>query len=439
MPTGLIQSQQGNDDWAPLRDGTVVELPSGSKGLSLRTADSGAIISFYGLAEARLAPHTMIVLTRASRPFTFGSGVQVDLDLREGRVWSRVHKLFDPEAGFRVHAGPVTANVRGTSFDVQTTATGSVVAVADAAVEIEGATLTHAAGLQEAPVIVSEGSLMAFDADGKVKYTRSIGDDMRQNDWFAPNLRQDQRFDAEARVMAENFIDSLGERPLDGLVASIIGLSERLHVWVAHPDEASRMDALQVLRRVAAMKRLADAGKAGLADEAWNALQRDIVAETEGAGHSRVSPIRHALQEGMFLMSEALPGSQEYPLKLDVEGAYIDMAKDDPAAYLHARLVGIDARLDEADKLIAASSLDDASNGLDAARDGIANVEREMDRTPAGASPERLAAVRSKLHVVKSREAGLRIRLATALQPPTGTMHVNDQAPAAPAATSTTP
>jgi hypothetical protein len=231
---------------------------------------------------------------------------------------------------------------------------------------------------------------------------------------------QDRRFSEQTRERSMRVAADIGDRPLDGLLAPLADLSERLHLRLAPPGEAPRLAAWQAARRLAAMRTAADRGRSGLALEAWDAARRDILALSQGPDAARYRPaLREALHASMAFFIDLLPEVPAYPLKLKVEELSADLARPDGPALLHARLLGIEARLDEAERLIGSSSLDAAEGGLAVAEQGLANVIREMEQSP-GASADEMRLLRSKVAAARTRLAATRIRLATALVPPTG-------------------
>lgn len=384
------------------------------EGDTIQTEAESVTISFYGLAETRLAPHSRIKFETISRSTTFGSGIHVDLHLQQGRAWSRVQKLFDSDAAFRVRTDSMTVHVRGTSFDIQTFATGSSVVVLQSSVEMQS--------MQVQPTILSEGSIRVVDSNGAVLSTSVVNDALYQSEWFKENIHQDQRFDGEKHRRVVRLIDSLGYRSLEGIAASAASLSESVHMLFTSHAHASRLYALYVLRRIAMMNMLACNGKVGLADEAWNAMVRDISAMAQTQDDQYISALHQGMQEGMLLFENTLPGASNYPLKLDVENKYIELHTRNVFIYQYARLMGISTRLDEVEQLIAKSSYLDVRSGLDAARDGIVNVENELEKKDASISQEQMRLLRSTLTIVKIRENVLRIQLNMAEQSSTSTV-----------------
>lgn len=407
----------GDAGWAAAGSSDIV-----GTGDAVRTGAAGAAtLSFFGTGESRLGPSSEIRIDEAADGSETDS-VRVKIGLAAGRIWSRVLRLFDIDSTFSVETNAVVATVRGTGFDVHASATDTVVWVSEAAVEMTGPGDVPLDGGQEAPLIIGEGFMGAFATSGRLLRSEAISEESRQSAWFLKNVNRDDAFDRQAQQELAGELDRLGKVYPDRFIDRLTRLSERLHEAFAG-DRAPAVYAAYAARRLMAIKRLADEGKAGLALQALSVFEEDMktrLGRPDGSAYRlRVARSLHRMA---LLLRDAGPSSPLYRLKQRLEDLSMDVASADPVRAAHARLLSIDARLDEAAALVWSSSLDEARSVLDTARQAIANVERDIDRLPDGVPDAHVRALRGKLLAVKLRETSIRTRLATALEPPTASV-----------------
>jgi len=407
----------GSDAWTRGMDGQ--ELHEGDV---VRTDVAGsATIIFDGKSESRLLAGSEVQLSHAD--LGGQSSFAVELKLVSGRVWNRVMRLLDLDDSFAIQANSVVATVRGTAFDLQTSATGTTLWVSDAAVQVTGG---DRGSSPDTSLILTEGSVARFDGLGKVITTQQIGDDVRQSDWFLMNSNADNVF---VRGVSDELLAryaALDATTPESLADKVAKLSERLHLWLS-ADQAPALYARYAARRLFAIKRLIDDGNSGQAFQALSSLEDDVTAHLSGSsGDAYRKAIRSSLSDMLLLMKDVGSSSPAYRMKQRLEDLNVQLAGPDGMETAYAHLLSIEARLDEAGSLIMVSSLDDAKNALDAARQGLQNVERDIDTLSDGNTTDRMHALRGKLDVLKARESAMRVRLATAITPPTGEITPSD-------------
>lgn len=410
----------GSDAWIPAKDGQVV-----SEGDIIRTGATGnATIEFEGKGESRVGKNSELHITRADR--SSSAPFAIELQLVTGRVWNRILRLLDLDESFVVQTNSVVATVRGTAFDFQTTTTGTTLWVSDSAVEITGGERGSSASSPEASVVITEGFMATFDERGKVERTQPIDEASRQTDWFVKNTVNDTAFLRATTERLTASMTALGASRPESLTDKLAKFSERLHLTVggAHAPE---LFARYTVRRLYAIKRLIEDGNSGAAFQSLASVDEDVSARLTGSdAESYRRYLKSALGDMLLLLKDVGSSSPVYRMKQRVEELNVKLVSTDEVATAYARLVSIEARLDEAGSLITLASLDEARNALDAARQGLQNVERDIDRLPGGVSPARLTALHGKLNVLKVREAAMRIRLATAVAPPTSSLAAPD-------------
>lgn len=400
-----------SDGWTAAKDGERLQA-----GDSVRTGPDGqATLTFFDLAQNRLGPGAEIRLDELQAPGPAAS-MRVKLELKAGRLWSHILRLFELEDSYAVAVQNVVATVRGTTFSLERQATGTVLAVTDSAVELQSGALGQD-GLKQ-PLIVGEGFMVSLDGQGRPGRTAALSDGMLEGEWFDANGHRDGVFAKEAGGRLVERLDGMGGTSPDSLFDYVTRLSERLHL-AAEKGRAPELYAGYAARRLYGAKRLIERGRSGAAFAALTQIEDEVktkLAGPDAAAYRR--PLNRAFSEVTRLFSDVGPDSPLYRMKQRLEDVQISFAGDDQVAQAYARLRAIDARLDEASMLIVQSSLDEAGIALDAARQGLANVERDIDRLPDAVPADRLSALRGKLYVLKAREAAYRVRLATAIEPP---------------------
>ncbi len=402
----------GASEWTAVNGNAQI-----SQGDAVKTGAGGAAtVIFAGRAESRLASNSELTLDQTTvdpnAPFS------TLLHLTVGRVWSRVLRLLDLDESFAVRTDAVVATVRGTSFDLQTAPTGTTLWVSDSAVEVAGDGQRDVSKPMQTPLVLNEGYSANFDPQGSVVHTQQITDAAKQSAWFRGNTANDQAFDQKAAADLQNRLNALGGTRPGSLADGFSQASERLHLLLAGAD-ASKLYGTYAERRMAVIMQMVASGSSGQAFQALSSLEEEMngrITRTDGAAYRQ--SIRMAIGDVLFLLKDVEPSSPLYRMKQRLEDDEISMASGAvETAYAH--LLGIEARLEEASVMIGTGSVDDAGSALDAAQQGLMNVERDIDQLPDSAPVDRVRALRSKLDVLKAREATLRIRLATAVQPPT--------------------
>lgn len=404
----------GSDEWVPVKDGQEVFV-----GDTIRTGSTGnATIAFEGKGESRLGKNSEVHVGRLDRSAT--TPFAVELQLVTGRVWNRVLRLLDLDESYVVQTNSVVATVRGTAFDFQSTTTGTTLWVSDSAVEVSGSIRGNLAQTLPAPLIITEGFMATFELSGGHGGSKPIDEASRQSDWFVKNILNDTAFLRATTERLNAKMTALGASRPESLTDKLTKFSERLHLSVGG-TRSPELFAAYTARRLYAIKQMIEDGNSGLAFQSLASVEEDVAARLSSPDAELYqNALQSAVGDILLLLKDVGSSSPAYRMKQRVEELNIKLAAPDEVATAYARLISIEARLDEAGSLITVSSLDEAKSALDAARQGLQNVEREIDRLPGGISPERLSALRGKFNVLKVREAAMRIRLATAVMPPTG-------------------
>lgn len=400
VPQGSVQVKRAAEGaFTDASEGMVLQT-----GDAVKTAEGArAVVRFFGVAESQLEGNTELVIADAAQQADTPDSLQVKLQLVSGRVWSRVLRLFDVHSRFDVQTPAVVATVRGTAFDVGYGADQVTrIWVADSAVSV----------MSEA---LPAGEMARYDAQGKTLERRALSVEDRDTAWFKENRQRDQAFVAEVVQERRLAFARLGGTRPDRLLAGVTGWSERLHLFLARGAARERKQEAYLVRRLAHLVALAEAGKSGLATQEFARLEQEIRQglrnDPEGALRSRA---RVAFIQVSRLLEAVDTRSPLYPLKQRLEDALLMLQEEDRAAAFFTRLVAVDARLDEAVRLIDEEAFDDAVVLLDGARGGIENVGRDVASGASLLPPVAQEAIGGMLLALSAREAAERARLEVA-------------------------
>lgn len=403
---GVDVRRNGSDQWYPVAAETDV-----TAGDEVRTNETGrAVIRFYGRGETRLQENSDVKIEQADQADT--APFVMRLQLITGRIWSRVIRLFDLDSSFSVRTDRVVATVRGTAFDMTSGANGTALLVADASVELAGA---------ERDFIVPEGFKTALDPSLAWGPTDPVTAEDGTSDWALRNANADAAFGKAVTDSISSMFERRGRVRPDQALGGLISLSERAHLALAGTG-APRLQAQYFGRRIYGVKTLVDDGKSGLAFQAYAVLEQELreILPTP-AGAALAPHLRAETDDLTVLLHDVTPSSPLYRLKLKLEDLNQLLVADDAADALFARMLSAEARLDEASNLIASRQLEEASLSMDAASQGIANVERDLDPVASSTTAERAHALRMKLQALRAREAAMQVRMTAALYSPTET------------------
>ena len=375
-------------------------------GWTVKTDTTGlATIRFYGQGESRLFHNTEVTITNAEYAKDQPGQVSVQMELILGRVWSRVLKLLDVNASYEVKTSAVVATVRGTAFDVSKTADDeTTVTVSESAVTVLANESTEA-------VAVAEGRAITVDRSGAVKKNERISDELRMSDWFLKNTLADEQFIEKEKMRKIEALKRLdGPRP-DSFLSGLASLSEQTHLLFASEENKESLAERYTARQFMHLIELVEIGKTGLAAQEFARLENYVRTELSGSDDdAERKRILSALKRIQFLVEDANPDDAFYPFKQRIEKLTELLVDQDIVARFYARLLSLDARLDEALRLMINQSWDDARIALDGVRNGIENVRREISEESVDFGDAERTIVQ-KHRALDARERVLRDRL----------------------------
>lgn len=392
-----------NGDFRPATNGTV--LPTGT---TIRTGQGGrATVVFFDQAESRLDVNSEMTISNAALNSDAGQ-LNVDARLSAGRVWSRVLPLFDPESSFSIRTSGTMVSARGTAFDVSVGADGKTeVWVSDAAVTVLPAsdaaidarfldaliaTSTIPAALRTYALAAGEHG--TYDARGAQIRNVPIAVDQLASSWFVEHRASDEIFLRSVRERVQLAFQGAIAYAQSGLTKQ----SEWVHMALARGAARERLALKYAAMRLASVVALAGEGKTGQAAAMLARIETDLHAKLEGPDAvTEGRRLAVALQRIAPLLQDAVPASPSYPFKQRAEDLNVAAARDDKTAALFARMLAIDARLDEANQLMDAGMLDEARMAIAAAQNGLVNIRRNAAGLGAETVTARRTAVIEKL------------------------------------------
>ncbi|MCW1892212.1 MAG: FecR domain-containing protein [Candidatus Uhrbacteria bacterium] len=382
------------------------------EGWSIQTDGTGlATIQILGQAESRVGHGSEVAITKVMVDPTDVAKTQIELYLASGRVWSRVLRLLDLNASFMIRTSSVVATVRGTAFDVSTDASGATVVSAN-----DGAVMTMSAKSSGATDAVPAGTAVAYRADGTVAEKNAIANDVKTSDWVMRNELADDAFVAAQQKQRRQELENLGGIRPDQALASIAQLSENLHLTLTQENQRDALAQRYFVRRFFHLIELVEAGKTGLAAQEFARLESYIRTQLQGQdGVRERNRIRQALARIDFLVDQIDPNVALYPFKQRIENISELLVHSDEASSFFVRLLSLDARLDEANRLIMRKALEEARISLDGVRSGIENLRREVGAS--GISGDQAKGIQEKVSAVDAREKASRTALQEALRP----------------------
>ena len=390
---GVVEIQQGGSAWKRITSRTSVAMSD-----RIRTSvNAHATIQFGQRAETRLAPETELRIQELSAKADGLQTMDVSLALDHGRVWSRVLRLFDVDSQFHVSHQNVIATVRGTSFDVSGFATGTTIWVAESAVELE---TPSSPTVGRSIPIVANGSMAVFDSRGGVSKLSPLSTEDRQSAWFQKNQSRDAALDERIRTQLRNVFESLQPAEPGSMKDLLSTWSEDVHVFVGG-SRSPMLSGQSSARRLYAMLRAVEDGKEGLALQSLNRAVDGWLGKMKSSDPRTRDEVIRSLMDIQFLLQTIGSDSSVYRFKQRLEDVMIDLSGSDEIAKVYARLMAVDARIDEAQMLIDNRHLDEAKNASDAATSGLANIQKDTDRVDLVS--ERGSAIKSKIASLQAR------------------------------------
>jgi hypothetical protein len=353
----------GGETWQKANAGQTLQV-----GDRIRVGSGGrAVIRWDGLGESELGANSEL-LVKSDTPVAGTDERSLGLRLEAGRMWSRLLRLIEVDAGFVVETPEIVATVRGTSFDISFENSRTEVWVTESSVEADSG---------RSALIVPEGRSAIFTKGSAPTSTARISL-LTQDPWRRDNLERDQVFfEASRNALREQV--GLDRVPTNRTLQRLSLLSESVHSRFASDGRKQNQAALYVVRRLALARRTAEGGRSGLAYQEWSRFEAEMKARVAGKdGEMWRQVFRTALSLGLRLYDDVMPNTAAYRLKQDLEDARLAVATA-PAERLAVQLAIVDSRVTEGRHALRKGSFPDAGQMATIAEQGLKNVNRELD------------------------------------------------------------
>lgn len=384
--------------WERAKDGAIL-----SAGDRVRTLEnSSASIIFYDNSVMRLDESTEIQISELAIDSENYLDQKVGVELIVGRAWSRIMNLLDLDSSYEVQTSSVVATVRGTAFTMSVddrgeaeidvtenmvdltmyqvaSGTGEIITVSPRKFKLE------AGRFVKRPAFKNIGPNDPFIDIFEIE-PGQIDEEKLKSNWYLKNMSLDEDFVERVwglrRDKLRRYIKILPDSPFFGLQR----LGERLGLAITGVDKEETLRQLYMARRLAEVAELAHRDKVGLASqeliEFTNSLKENGAANAERL--SIVLPNLLYYQEGFW--ADVLPVEKAYRLKQKMEEMGLER-NITPEKLIYWKLVTLEGRLVEAQRLIQFREKDVVTNVLEAARLGLENLQTEAESLPA--SPDK--------------------------------------------------
>lgn len=401
-PTVIIEIDEGvaevwpasGETWQKAKDGDT--LVTGDRVRTL--GNSKASIIFYDTSVTRLDENTEILIQEVNIDHDNYLNQDVEIELVLGRVWSRIISLLDLDSKFEVETSTVVATVRGTSFNMSVDERGET--ELDVIENLVDVTLFSVASGTEEVILdnprklkLEAGNYINLKAFKKLKQGEEVPDvfaikastmvaEKLRTQWFANNFTKDDDFAKRMEgIRRDRLRKYLRHLPGTGLF-SLQRWGEKIGLALTGDSEKrNQLEQFYMARRLAEIAELAHQTKTGLATQ--ELVQFENLLKSDGV--EQTSRLQSILPNILFLYqgfwADVVPSSKSYRLKQKIEELAL-LGMITPEQGLYWKLMNLEERLREAERLIKVQELDLVTNVLDAARLGLENLKQEVLALP---------------------------------------------------------
>ncbi len=329
------------------------------EGDSIKTgSDAQAILEADGRAQIVIDKNSTFQVEGLNKGSILDFGLRSKL--QSGRIWPRLLKLMDLDSAFVTRTDQVVSTVRGTSYSFETD--GSITKLW---MEHGGVISKPKTGKSISNVA---GQWATFDAV-RSESGQSASSTWMDRAWLDANQPQDIQFITDADTLLTKALIAGGKSAPDAWNYGMAQWSENLHLSFAG-SKAPALYGQYSARRLGYIKDLIERGKSGLAFYHLNNFENDLNQKLEDPDSKAYRPgLQQALAMLMLSQSDVQPGTLMFRLKLKAEDLYAKTWENDPTAYLYAKLLSVDSRLDEVESLLckpeSKAAYDEAFNAVD--------------------------------------------------------------------------
>jgi len=384
----------GEETWERAKDGQTLGV-----GDRVRTLEkSSASIIFYDTSVMRLDESTEITISELALNSENYLEQNIGVELMAGRAWSRILNLLDLDSTYEVKTSSVVATVRGTAFTLGVDDRGETeLDVTENQVDLTMYGVASATGeiIKDKPrrIKLEAGRFVKLGAFKKLKQGESVPDifaiepqaitqEKLKTDWYLKNMSRDDDFAERVwglrRDRLRKYIKLLPDSPFFGLQR----ISEKLGLAITgDPEKKEAFLKILVARRLAEVAELAHQDKVGLASQELIQFENSLKADgaENFARFAAVLPNLLYYQQGFW--ADVLPTERAYRLKQKMEE--LGMERNISAEQImYWKLITIEGRLNEAQRLVQFNESEIVANVLEVARMGLENLQTEASSLP---------------------------------------------------------
>ncbi len=375
------------------------EVKSGD---TLRTMGEALIVRFADRAQLRLAPNSALTITELA-PQPDGS-LRLTLSLENGQLRIQDVPLHNQDQ-LRLHAAGVDVSSFGAGLEFSTSPTATTIFVTRGSAYVRPS--------QGGDIIVNDG--LGLVLGSSLAHTRT----KPNPDVPHTTGHQDQQFVKDVLDARHAYLDGLKPAQPQTIGEALTRLAESLHLALS-PSRAPQRFAAYTVRRYVGLLDWCSNGHDGAALEAASALEEEMNARIRNDGGAAYHDALQTELPSLFPRLLAIgPSASCYRLKQRIEDLSQKLSAPDAASQSFAQLAIISLQLDEAAAMIDAASLDEAGNELEAAKQGL---DQSRHRLTDVKDAQLIAVLEAKQLVLQGHHDDLRVRLATAIAPPTSTI-----------------
>lgn len=400
VPVVILEIDEGGvevwpadgNTWERVRDGHEI-----STGDRVRTLDSSAAsIIFFDNSVMRLDENTEITLTELHIDSENYLDQDVDVELLSGRVWSRIMNLLDLDSTYEVETSSVVATVRGTAFSMSVGDRGETeVDVTESQVALTMFKATSDTGeiIKTNPKKINIGAGQ-FIKRGPTKNTKpgefvdianinpqQINEERLKSNWYLKNIAKDEDFAQRVwnlrRDKLRKYIKSLPGSPFFGLQR----MGEKFGLAFSGEDKKENLQNLYIARRISEVAELAHQGNAGLASQELIQFENSLKLDGTENKERLMNLLPNLLYYHQGFWADVLPQDSAYRLKQKIEAMGLER-NISPEKIIYWKLINLENRLTEAQRLIIFQDRDIVTNVLEAARLGLENLQTEAEALP---------------------------------------------------------
>ena len=360
------------------------------------SADGLVSIRFLDDSVSRLKGDSSINIKKLFEDPSNSALTNVEVEVNNGDVWSRVLNLFEGDSSFVVKVGDISASTKKAAFNVHKDGNEAVVEVYSNVIDMK-ASASHVDG----KVKVKSGEKVVAKRNNRKTEVVSVSSGVAEDNWVKSNLEDDKVHIAKVEESkAEEMKDSVGVLPQTTMY-SIKSLKTGVVKLLTFDDiSGEKLDFETADRKFVEWTVLLKDGKANT-DDAKKVFDefvsevsnfKDVIAEVRVSGDAKYADELNEYLDNKFSerkegLKAVLPSSPLYVAKDYLFKAELASAEDDAEKALiekdHAT-----SQLSEAQDLAETGDQELAAKALDDYAETVVAVNENVQSLPESAKNE---------------------------------------------------